>query len=176
MHFREATPEDDEDVLQVHRLAFSRDDEAALVRNLRQDDSARPWLSVVAEERSQIVGHVLFTALRLVDIESPVGLSILAPLAVLPTHQKAGIGRRLIDCGCETLARRGTGLVFVLGDPSYYTRCGFEAAIPHGLLAPYGITPSEAWMVRPLKRRLLGVVRGTVICARSLDHERYWRE
>jgi putative acetyltransferase len=152
MHFREAKPEDDEDVLQVHRLAFSRDDETELVRNLMQDDSARPWLSVVAEEQSQIVGHVLFTALRLVDTESAVGLSILAPLAVLPKHQKAGIGRRLIEYGCETLTRRGTGLVFVLG------------------------TPSEAWMVRPLKRHLLGVVRGTVVCARSLQPERYWRE
>jgi putative acetyltransferase len=176
MHFREAKPEDDEDVLQVHRLAFSRDDETELVRNLMQDDSARPWLSVVAEEQSQIVGHVLFTALRLVDTESAVGLSILAPLAVLPKHQKAGIGRRLIEYGCETLTRRGTGLVFVLGDPNYYTRCGFGEAIPHGLLAPYTITPSEAWMVRPLKRHLLGVVRGTVVCARSLQPERYWRE
>jgi len=176
MQFREAKPEDDENVLQVHRLAFSRDDEAALVRNLMQDDSARPRLSVIAEQQSQIVGHVLFTALRLVGTKSAVELSILAPLAVLPEHQKAGIGRRLIEYGCETLKRRGTGLVFVLGDPNYYTHFGFEPAIPHGLLAPYTITPADAWMVRPLKQDLLGVLRGTVVCAQSLQPERYWKE
>lgn len=176
MRFREARPENDDVVLQVHRLAFNRDDEAALVRSLMQDDSARPWLSVVAELRDRVVGHALCTALQLVGAQSSVGLSILAPLAVLPGHQKAGVGRGLIEYCCETLKRRGTGLLFVLGDPDYYTRCGFGPAIPHGLLAPYTIAPPEAWMVRPLERDLLGMVRGTIACARALQPEQYWRE
>jgi predicted N-acetyltransferase YhbS len=176
MPFREAKPDDDDRVLQVHRLAFGREEEATLVGNLMRDESARPLVSVVAEEQGEVVGHALFTTLHLIGHESDVECMILAPLAVVPTHQNLGIGRQLIEHGCETLMRRGTGLVFVLGDPNYYTRCGFGPAIPHGLHAPYTISPEEAWMVRPLEQHLLGAVKGTVVCARSLQPESYWRE
>lgn len=176
MQVRESTEDDEAQVLEVHRLAFGRDDEAALVRDLLRDETARPLLSAVAEVQGRIAGHVLFTALRLRGTEHAPGLSLLAPLAVAPAHQKAGLGRRLIEFGCETLGRRGTGLVFVLGDPGYYGRCGFEPAVPHGLRAPYAVTPEEAWRVRPLQPDVLGAVRGTVACARSLQPERYWRE
>jgi hypothetical protein len=49
-------------------------------------------------------------------------------------------------------------------------------AVPHGLHAPYAITPEEAWMVRPLNAQVLGTVKGTVVCAQSLQPEQYWRE
>ena len=122
------------------------------------------------------VGHVLFTALRLVGTAGPVGCALLAPLAVLPSRQRSGVGRGLIERGCRVLAGRGIGLVFVLGDPRYYTRCGFRPAVPLGLHAPYRIEPEEAWMVRAPGPDGLGRVRGTVECARSLAEEQYWRE
>jgi len=176
MRYREAKPEELEQVLQVHRLAFNRQDESLLVTALLQDETALPALSCVAEEDATVVGHALFTALGLVATNSPVECAVLAPLAVLPGHQNAGVGRNLIEYGCQELRQRGTMFLFVLGDPGYYTRCGFQPAIPHGLRAPYTIAPEEAWMVRPLEPHILGTVQGTVVCARSLQPESYWRE
>jgi len=176
MRFREANAAEVEAALRIHRLAFNRAEEAELVARLLQDPSAQPSLSVVAEAKGRLVGHALFTALSLVGSRPGAGCSILAPLAVLPAHQRSGAGRGLIECGCQLLSERGSDLVFVLGDPRYYTRCGFVPALPFGLQAPYAIAPEEAWMVRPLRPGVLGKVHGTVRCAQSLAAERYWRE
>jgi len=176
MQFREVSAMEVDDVLRIHRFAFQRDDEAALVAQLLLDPSAQPSLSLLAEAEGEPVGHVLFTALRLVGTSSPVGCALLAPLAVLPARQRSGVGRGLIEQGCRVLAGRGIALVFVLGDPRYYTRCGFRPAIPLGLHAPYPIAPEEAWMVRALCPDTLGVVHGTIGCAHALADEQYWRE
>jgi len=176
MQFRESSAPEVDDILRIHRLAFQREDEAALVARLLIDPSAQPSLSLLAEMEGERVGHALFTALRLVGTAGPVGCALLAPLAVLPSNQRSGVGRGLIEHGCRVLAGRGIDLVFVLGDPRYYTRCGFRPAFPLGLRAPYPIEPEEAWMVRALGPDLPCGVHGTVECARSLAEEQYWRE
>jgi putative acetyltransferase len=176
MRTRDAGEDDLPAILNIHRSAFDRDDEAALVRQLLQDETAQPLVSCVAEVGGALVGHGLFTAMHLTQPASPVRCAILAPLAVLPEHQRQGVGRALIEAGCHCLQQRQTELVFVLGDPAYYMRCGFQPAVPLGLQAPYRITPEAAWMVRALMPEVLGHVRGTVACARSLQPQAYWQE
>jgi len=176
MRLREATPADKVAVLAVHASAFGQDEESRLVDALLADPTAQPVLSLLAEDRGQVVGHVLFTRVEVVGPESPPAAAILAPLAVVAPAQGAGVGRRLIEEGCQRLAQQGVGLVFVLGDPAYYTRHGFAAAAPYGLRAPYEIQPEEAWMVRALSGDAPGNSRGTVRCADALTPEKYWRE
>jgi len=43
-------------------------------------------------------------------------------MAVLPTHQNAGVGSRLIEAGIEQLARDGQPFAVVRGHPHYYPR------------------------------------------------------
>jgi predicted N-acetyltransferase YhbS len=176
MVLREAVPADRTALLRVHELAFGQDEESLLVDELLSDPSARPVLSLVAEDQGKLIGHVLFTRLSLLGTEQPPTASILAPLAVIPSAQRSGVGRRLIERGCELLAERGVQLVFVLGDPRYYTKRGFTPASPHGLQAPYEIEPDAAWMVRALGNFALGSIHAQVRCADSLAPEKYWRE
>jgi putative acetyltransferase len=176
LDFRETSDTDSDEVLRIHRLAFGREDEALLVEKLLHDPSAQPCLSLLAVEGGAGVGHALFTTVGLDAAMGQASCAILAPLAVLPAWQRRGVGRGLIEAGCGRLARRGVGLVFVLGDPGYYTRCGFVPAIPLGLAAPYPIEPEAAWMVRALNPDLLGAVAGRASCAQSLAKEEYWRE
>jgi putative acetyltransferase len=176
MLFREATSEDRAALLRVHKLAFGQDEESNLVESLLTDRSAQPVLSLVAEHERTVVGHVLFTKLLLLGPVTPPAASILAPLAVVPTAQRSGVGRGLIEKGCELLAERGVRLLFVLGDPRYYTMHGFSPAAPHGLQAPYAIEPDAAWMVRTLADQRLGNIHAQVRCAESLAPEKYWRE
>jgi putative acetyltransferase len=176
MLIREASSEDKAALLDVHTLAFGQEEEALLVEALLSDPSAQPILSLLAEDNEAIVGHVLFTSVELVGPTEPMAAAILAPLAVVPSAQRLGVGRALIERGCEILASRGVRLLFVLGDPNYYNKRGFTAALTHGLQAPYEIEPEAAWMVRALTGLAIGSMQATVSCAEALAPEKYWRE
>jgi putative acetyltransferase len=165
-----------DEALRVEREAFGRDDEAGLVGALLRDPTAQPVVSLLAWESGRAVGHVLFSRVTLVGSPIEVSAAILAPLAVVPASQRRGIGRALIEHGAGVLAGSGVKLLFVLGAPAYYTRCGFRPAVARGLLAPYPIVPEAAWMVRPLVPDLPATVAGTVACAASLAKPQYWRE
>lgn len=172
----EASAGDLEDVLQVERLAFGEEEVADLVRDLVDDRSAHPLLSLLAREGDRPVGHVLFTAARVEGASDAVTVSILAPLAVVPESQGQGLGGRLIEHGVRRLSESGVGLVFVLGHPGYYPRHGFEPAHRLGLAAPYPVSPEDAWMVRALRPGFIGRVRGTIACAKAMDRPEYWRQ
>lgn len=67
-------------------------------------------VSLVAVDRGAIVGHVMFSPL---SVESVVGTG-LGPMAVLPSHQRQGIGSRLVEAGIERLRRNGCPFVVVM--------------------------------------------------------------
>lgn len=164
-------------MLSVHRAAFSSDDEANLVRDLLHDSSARPFLSLLAFQDDQAVGHILFTRARL-EPRAAQTLSILAPLAVVPEYQNQGIGSSLVEHGLSILADAGVDLVFVLGHPDYYPRFGFVPAGNLGFATPYPIPDkhADAWRVRVLHPESMIECRGTVMCADKLNKSEYWRE
>jgi len=176
MYIREALDSDIDDVLFVERAAFGHNEEAELVRDLLDDASARPVLSLLAFEDDRAVGHILFTAVRLTQTQNKA--AILAPLAIVPDSQKHGIGGKLIERGLQLLSKSGIDLVFVLGHPEYYTRHGFEPAGRLGFEAPYPIPDehAEAWMVQALRPNVIGSVSGKVICADALNKPEYWIE
>jgi putative acetyltransferase len=178
VHIGEASEADTPDVLFVEREAFGAQEEADLVRALLSDPSAEPRLSLLARERGRPVGHVLFTAARLRDAPGSGSIAILAPLAVVPDAQGRGIGTALIDLGLQLLRESGVDLVFVLGHPGYYPRHGFEPAGRLGFDAPFPIASADAdaWMVQALRTEVIGVRRGQVVCADSLNQPELWRE
>ena len=138
-------PERDEDaaaVRRVHETAFPTAAEANLVDRLRAGGKA--VIALVAEDGNSIVGHVLFSPVALEPLAGTVGLG-LATVAVLPDHEKHGLGRRLIQNGLAECRAWGAGFVVVIGDPPYYGRFGFEPAEKHGLRNEYGA--GEGFMV-----------------------------
>jgi putative acetyltransferase len=139
MVIREASSEDKAALLGVNRLAFGQDEEALLVDALLCDPSAQPVLSLLAQEDDAVVGHALFTSVELVGPREPIPAAILAPLAVVPSAQRSGVGRALIERGCEALASRRVRLLFVLGDPSCYNGSTREVLARVGTpCAPHG--------------------------------------
>ena len=61
----------------------------------------------------------------------------LAPLAVAADLRRRGIGAALVRRGLALLAERGEQLVFVLGDPAYYARFGFDPGAAGSFQSPY---------------------------------------
>jgi putative acetyltransferase len=61
----------------------------------------------------------------------------LGPVAVRPERQRTGIGSRLIRAAIDRVKRAGWQVIFVLGDPSFYGRFGFDSALAGGFECRY---------------------------------------
>jgi len=157
MTIRPERADDASHVRRVNELAFGQPLEADLVEKLRR--ACSDLLSVVAEEDA-VVGHILFTP---VTVESAgrrvVGMG-LAPMAVLPDHQRRGIGSQLVRRGLDILRSRGCPFVVVVGHPEYYPRFGFEPASSHGLASQWEGIPDAAFMVLVLDLQAMTGVSG----------------
>ncbi|QDT26750.1 hypothetical protein Enr10x_20600 [Gimesia panareensis] len=178
MDIRQTTAADLETVKAVHREAFGPEEGPVIVSLLDEllpDPTAEPILSLLVEDGPRVLGHVLFTKVVIQGAE-PVAARILAPLAVLPSAQKQGVGQQLIETGLSQLRDAGVELVFVLGDPAYYTRFGFQPAGVQELIAPHPIPVehADAWMVQELCPGVLGRVTGEVVCSEVLNRREYW--
>ncbi len=130
MLIRAEQPEDDRHVYEVNRAAFGSVKEAELVNQLR--DAGRPLVSLVALEHDRVVGHLLFTPVRVVS-DSEFGAMALGPMAVLPELQRRGIGSQLVRTGLDACRAAGHEVVFVLGHPKFYPRFGFVPTRPLGI-------------------------------------------
>jgi len=122
-------------IREVNRLAFGRDDEADLVDALRAGGYAR--VSLVAELDGRVVGHILFSELPIVTSGGIVEALALAPLSVIPSLQRRGIGSMLVEDGLRECKRAGHRIVVVLGHREYYPRFGFSEALAERLVSPY---------------------------------------
>ncbi|MDX2165599.1 MAG: N-acetyltransferase [Deltaproteobacteria bacterium] len=150
----------------VVRAAFGQPVEAELVAALRA--AGRATLSLVALEDGAIVGHVLYSPVRISGAAADVPVLGLAPMAVRPDRQRAGIGTRLAEAGLAACAARGVAALVVLGHPEYYPRFGFIPASQFGLRCIYD-APDEAFMALELLPGALSGVAGVVHYAPEFD-------
>ena len=132
-------------VREINERAFEGGPEAELVDALR--DNCTDFLSLVAADDGRVVGHILFTPVK---VEGAAGSATgmgLAPMAVLPDRQRSGIGSVLVRRGLELLQADGCPFVIVLGHPEYYPRFGFDRASRLGLRSQWDGIPDDAFMV-----------------------------
>jgi putative acetyltransferase len=129
---RAEKPGDARAIHALHHAEFKGNAEADLVDEVRE--TGETVLSLVAEENGKIIGHILFARLIL---DGAPRAAALGPIAVDLTHQKRGIGGRLIEEGHRLLREMGEKLVFVVGDPAYYSRFGFSREAAAKFDTPY---------------------------------------
>jgi putative acetyltransferase len=158
MIIREERQVDREGIRAVHLAAFETGTEADLVDALRLQ--AAPLISLVAVDEANIVGHILFSPARFAT-EPELILMGLAPMAVMPSKQRQGVGSTLVREGLERCRRLNAAAVVVLGHPSYYPRFGFVPAVHLSLRSEYDV-PDEVFMVRELRDGALSGLSGTI--------------
>lgn len=102
--------------------AYSDQSEGRIVDALREARALK--LSLVAEERGEIVGHIAFSPVTIGGEEC--GWFGLGPVSVRPDRQQHGIGSALVNEGLRRMRGCGAGGVILVGDPAYYSRFGFK--------------------------------------------------
>ena len=159
MIVRPEQPADIPATRQVNLAAFDTPAEADLVDALRAE--ARPLVSLVGEVDGEVVGHILLSPVSLGE-HTGLHLMGLAPMAVMSSHQRRGIGSALVRAGLQHCRQLGIGAVAVLGHPDYYPRFGFQSSTRFGISSEYD-APPEAFMVLELQAGYLagrsGVIR-----------------
>lgn len=157
MQVRFEQPGDIEKIRDVNLQAFESDAEANLVDTLR--NTGVELISRVAEEKGEVLGHILFSPVTLGG-----GLRImgLAPMAVLPMWQNKGVGTKLVNVGLQACEKAGYEAVVVLGHADYYSRFGFVPSLNFGIKSEYDVPP-EVFMLKELHKGALKGITGTVI-------------
>lgn len=110
--------------------AFPTAVEADLVARLRHDGDI--VIEMAAREGERVIGYVAFSRMS-----APMKAVGLGPVAVLPARQRRGIGSALIREGLARAQAQGLEAAFVLGEPAYYRRFGFDAEAASGFASPY---------------------------------------
>lgn len=183
IEIRETTINDYIEIKNVHKDAFGEEGEVIvnLVKDLLEDQSGKPLISLLGTFNGEAVGHILFTKAKIDNDKNNLSAYILAPLGISQKFQNTGIGGQLIVEGIKRLKELNTDLIFVLGYPTYYTKYGFvnNAIGEIGYEGTYPISEKnyDAWMymnltsIEEVKRN-----PGRVICADSMNKVEYWSE
>lgn len=130
MLIRQEKPSDHAEIRLIVEQAFCQPAEANLIEQLRLDGDAE--LALVALKGNDIVGHVMFS-----KMVAPFRALGLGPVAVSEEWRRKGVASELIRQGlqkAELAAWRG---VFVVGDPHFYRRFGFDPLLASGFVSPY---------------------------------------
>ncbi|WP_066705123.1 GNAT family N-acetyltransferase [Celeribacter ethanolicus] len=111
--------------------AFGQKDEAHLVEALRKSRAIAG--EMVLPMNGEVIGYAALSTML-----SPKGWLCLSPVAIRPNLQGRGFGRRLTGMITQWAEMSGQTVV-VLGDPDFYSRCGFKM-IANGFTSPYPLT------------------------------------
>ncbi|GAB4546620.1 MAG: N-acetyltransferase [Pleurocapsa sp.] len=175
MQIREANIKDSERIKHLYLQAFDNS-EAELVSdvavNLLHEKATINIISLVAIDNDAIIGHIAFSPVFLESINEHFGY-ILAPLAVLPTHQKKRVGSTIVEHGLDNISSLGSFIVFVYGDPRYYSRFGFKTDIARNFAPPYTLQYPEGWQALKLNFTVFPE-GGKFRCVNSLNDPQLW--
>lgn len=140
-------------IRELNKRAFGQDQEGNIVDALRANDAL--LLSLVATLDACVVGNIVYSPLSVSDV----GGAALGPMAVLPEHQRHGIGGQLVEAGNRRLQASGCPFIVVVGHADFYPRFGFKRASAFGITCEWEL-PDDVFMVLPLDRAKMPAVSG----------------
>lgn len=173
---RVAGPMDHSGIHAVHTDAFTEEENMAvadLAVRLLHEKTEPPTLSLVAEVKGGLAGHVAFSPVT-AEAWPSWKAYILAPLGVLNEYQNQRLGSKLITEGLDMLRASGVHTVLVYGDPDYYGRFGFDAGAAAHFLLPYELQYPFGWQAMTLHECAEIDVEALVTCVEPLQDPDLW--
>lgn len=122
------------------------------------------------EERS-VIGAIFFTRLQ---FNQDIRIYMLAPVAVSTEHQGKGVGQALINYGLDELRNRSVAAVVTYGDPSFYSRTGFQVLPENVIQAPLKLSMPEGWLGKSLTEQPVPTINERPGCVKEFNDPVYW--
>lgn len=155
---REENKNDSIKIREINNIAFNQPQEGEVVDKIRKSDSK--VLSLVAEIDDTIVGHIFYSDAIIESNDKKIYGMGLAPMAVLPSHQKQGIGKLLINESLKILKKKDVPFIIVLGHEDYYPKFGFEIASKYNVKCQWDGVPDEAFMIMLIDKGIMSKIQG----------------
>ncbi len=114
---------DASDVERLLDLAFGKDRHRRTAYRLREGVEALPGLSFAALEDGALVGSIQCWPIQLTENDGrATPLILVGPVAVQPDHQRAGVGRSLMELALAEADATASEPMMLIGDAAYYER------------------------------------------------------
>ena len=118
-----------------------------------------------------IIGAIFFTRLR---FKEEIQVYLLAPVAVSTEHQGKGVGRALIGYGIDELKNRFVDVIITYGDPSFYSKVGFQSLSEKIIRAPLKLSMPQGWLGQSLRKEPFKTINGRPTCVKEFNDPAYW--
>ena len=120
-------PDDAVAIERLHERTFGLGRYAKTAYRLREQVEHVRELSFTARIGTLLIGSVWLSPIRIGEAKA----LLLGPVTVEPVFRDRGAGQALIERALEEAKSKGHRLVVLVGDESYYEKCGFKR-IPRG--------------------------------------------
>ncbi|MGH1429716.1 MAG: GNAT family N-acetyltransferase [Neptuniibacter sp.] len=122
-------------------------------------------------ENGSLIGAIFFTRLKFND---PIQVYMLAPVAVSTEFQGRGIGQKLINYGLNELRNRSVSIVVTYGDPSFYSKIGFQSLSEDLIQAPLKLSMPIGWLGQTLTGEPIPSIKERPVCVKEFNNPVYW--
>lgn len=154
------TPNDFRTVENLTREAFWNRyvpgcDEHYLVHIMRTHTDFIPELDFVIEKDGAIIGNIMYTKTKLIDDNKNVkSVLTFGPISVLPSYQRKGYGKALINHSFQKAVLLGYDTVVIFGNPGNYVSRGFKSCAKYNVCLENGVFPASL-LVKELEENVL---------------------
>jgi predicted N-acetyltransferase YhbS len=147
-------------------------DEHYIVHKMRNHKDYIKDLTFVAEMDGEIVGAIFYTKSQVIkDNKEEFNTISFGPVFVSPSHQRKGIGRKLITHSMNIAKEMGGSAILILGYPYHYEPYGFLCSKKYNISSLDG-KYYKGLMALPLHKDSLKDVSGYVAFSDVFDvHE-----
>ena len=167
-----------EDIKHLFTKAFSDVEgqaEGELIGNLSYEimtgTDTQDLYGFIAIENNKIIGSILFTRLT---FKNGINAFLLSPVATHTSYQGKGIGQKLISFGIDHLKKNKVSIVFTYGDPSFYSKVGFNQISEKTAKAPFKLSQPEGWLAQSLDSDEIKPITGNAYCVEAFNKPELW--
>ncbi len=122
-------------------------------------------------ENGTLIGSIFFTCLK---FNNPIRVYMLAPVAVSAENQGKGVGQALINYGLNELKKRSVSVAVTYGDPSFYSKVGFQALSEKIIQAPLKLSMPFGWLGQSLSAEPIPTINERPVCVKEFNDPVYW--
>jgi predicted N-acetyltransferase YhbS len=146
-------PDDAVAIERLHERTFGPGRYAKTAYRLREQVEHMRELSFTARIGTLLIGSVWLSPIRIGEAKA----LLLGPVTVEPAFRDRGVGQALIERALKEAKDKGHRLVVLVGDETYYEKCGFKR-IPRGrAIMPGPVDPARLLLAELVEGAFDGV-------------------